>query len=194
MAPVQVRVYRVATENVAWREGNAECAKAPNASTWNALKKTQPWAGAPGCSLAGVDYLETPLDVRTAPLNSGRWMEFALPPELVQAWIDAPRTNSGLYIEARNHGNRLGDHVYFHSSEHHSGKGPRLVIKGNKGQSKTERVDRPCNKRYVFPERDEQFERWLATADNRYTKWGDMKSVIKVLKWQFWDQNTQFNE
>lgn len=171
MAPVEVRVYQVAQENIAWREGAAECAEAPNASTWNVLKNAQPWAGAPGCSLAGVDYLETPLGVQTAPLNSGQWMEFPLPPELVQAWIDAPQANSGLYIRAVNHGTQLGDHVYFHSSEHHSGKGPQLVIKGKRSRAGAERIHRPYNKRYVFPERDEQFERWLATADNRYTRW-----------------------
>jgi len=171
MAPVQVQVYQVAPENVAWREGAAECAEAPDASTWNALKKAQSWAGAPGCLLTGVDYLETPLDVQTAPLNCGQWMEFALPPGLVQAWIDAPQTNSGLYIKAKNHGKQLGDHVYFHSSEHHSGKGPQLVIEGYRSTIKTERIHRPYNKRYVFPERDGQFERWLAMADNRYTHW-----------------------
>jgi len=171
MTPVQVELYQVAPENRAWCEGAAECASAPDASTWKGLKRGQPWAGASGCSRAGVDYLDTALDVQTAPLNSGPWMEFGLPPRLVQTWIDAPQTNAGLYLKARHHGEKLGEHVYFHASEHHSGKGPQLVIKGSGGASKTERIHRPYNKRYVFPERNEPFQRWLATADNRYTGW-----------------------
>ncbi len=173
MTAVDVELYQVSQANLDWVEGSAECAKAPDASSWDLLHEGRAWAGAQGCSQAGVDYTEAPLDVQTAPLNRGEWMEFTLPAALVQKWIEAPANNAGLYVKAKNHGEELGQHVYFYSSEHYSGKGPQLIIEGNPGPASTPRIEWPHNKAYVFPKRDENFKHWLATADNRYTKWVD---------------------
>jgi hypothetical protein len=171
MSPVEIQVFEVAEANGAWTEGAAECGKSPEASTWNELREGKPWTGGPGCSMPDVDFHSPALDTQHAPLNEGAWMEFTLPVSLVQRWIEKPQANAGLYIMARDHGAKLGDHVYFHSSEHHSGKGPRLIIEGPSAPPRTTYARRPHNKVYPYPEADEQFERWLDGADNRYTRW-----------------------
>jgi len=179
MVPVDVHIYRVSDANAGWVEGTAECRAEPDASTWDNLKQGQPWAGDNGCSREGADYLAPALDVQTAPVNRGQWLEFTLPAPLVQQWLDDPAHNAGLYIRARNHGDKLGDHVYFYSSEHHSGKGPQLVITGTKSAAKTPRIAKPFNRRYEFPKADANFDRWLATADNRYTRWTEACNMTR---------------
>lgn len=169
--PVAVELYEVAAANGDWGEGSTECWTEKGAATWRKLRDGQPWAGAVGCSEAGTDYLAQALDVETAPLNRGAWVEFDVSVSVVQKWIDDPTANAGLYIRAKNHGETLGDHVYFYSSEHYSGKGPQLIIESSKSDVSSVRIDRPFNKRYEFPKRDAQFENWLDNAGSRYVRW-----------------------
>jgi len=166
--PVEVEVYAVSDENGDWIEGSTECAVQKDAATWQSLRAGRSWTKEIGSKPL--------LDMRVAPLKQGKWMEFDIPASLVQRWLDDPAHNAGLYIKARNNGKAIGDHVYFYSSEHYSGKYPQLVIEGSRGPARSARIERPFNKPYEFPKRDAQFENWLATADNRYTEW------VKVCK------------
>jgi len=95
------------------------------------LQKEYPWAGDKGCSQEGADFLTPVLDIQTAPDGCDQWMEFDIPTELAQRWLEHPERNSGLFIKVTNEKPEWGDHVYFYSSEHASGKGPQLVLEGD---------------------------------------------------------------
>lgn len=85
-------------------------------------------------------------------------MEFDIPIELAQLWLDHPEQNSGLCVKAMNEEIEWGDHVYFHSSEHSSGKGPQLVIEGTPGKPRIEAEKRVRRKRkHRFPPLDAVF-------------------------------------
>jgi len=169
--PVDVHVYEVAFVNCGWAEGSSLCEEEYGASCWRWRGDGEPWVGAEGCAREGIDYVTPELDVQTAPEDRGRWLEFSIPANLVQKWLNEPERNSGLYIKAGNIGERRGDHAFFYSSEHYSGKGPQLVIEGTAGEPRGKRHRKPFNPRYVFPPAGAAFERWLETADNRYVQW-----------------------
>ncbi len=170
MIPVKVSAYAVSNANFEWTEGSSLCAEEYSASTWKCRGSGQPWAGSEGCSKARVDYTLPALDTQIAPSDCGRWLEFTIPPSLIQSWLDDPDNNAGLHIKASDDA-QLGEHAFFYSSEHHSGKGPQLVIDGTAGAPASPVNKRPFNPRYVFPPADDAFERWLNEADNRYTGW-----------------------
>jgi len=173
--PVRICIHAVSARNAAWAGGSAECAAQANACSWNALRHAQAWSGTPGCSKEGADYLAPFLDAQLAPADRGQWIEFTIPAELVQQWLDRPDSNAGLYLRAEKAGTReelLGDHVYFYSSEHYLGKGPQLVIEGSAGKARgqTRKMGNPMN---TFPVADQAFEKWRRDG-NRYVKWAEI--------------------
>ena len=172
MRPVRIGVYQVAAANTDWAEGTSLCEEEAAASCWSHLREGKLWVGAAGCSRKGIDFLTPALDIQTAPDDRGRWMEFDIPVELVQRWFDHPQQNSGLYVKPMHENIEWGDHVYFYSSEHSSGKGPQLVIEGTSGKPRIETERQVRKKRkHAFPPSDTAFDKWLAEADNRYLRW-----------------------
>jgi len=172
MRSVKIGIYQLASANTDWAEGTSLCEEEATASCWSHLRKEKPWAGAKGCSRKGIDFLTPVLDIQTAPDDCGQWVEFDIPIELVQRWLDLPEQNSGLYIKPVNEKTEWGDHVYFYSSEHSSGKGPQLVIEGTPGKPGIETAKQVRKKRkHMFPPSDAVFDKWLAEADNRYVRW-----------------------
>ncbi|HRT10502.1 MAG TPA: DNRLRE domain-containing protein, partial [Candidatus Paceibacterota bacterium] len=160
--PVVVRVHEIARANGGWSEGTAFCAEDPGGASWVRARIGRPWAGGPGCRAGGTELGAGLLDSRTAPADSGEWLEFALPAEVVQRWLDRPDQNAGVCVRAEAPGPEWGQHVYFHSSEHYSGKGPQLVIEGTagiprRGAAETGRVKTP----WVLPPAGPAFEQWL---------------------------------
>ncbi|MHC4174710.1 MAG: DNRLRE domain-containing protein, partial [Planctomycetota bacterium] len=109
MRPVKIGIYQLNSANTDWTEGASLCEEAATASCWSHLRKEQSWAGAKGCSRKGVDFLTPVLDMQTAPDDCGQWMEFDIPIELVQRWLDHPEQNSGLYIKPMNEKTEWGD-------------------------------------------------------------------------------------
>jgi outer membrane protein assembly factor BamB len=170
--PVRISIYQLTSANADWAEGALLCEEEAAASCWSHLRKEKPWAGSKGCSRKGIDFLTPVLDAQTAPDDCGKWMEFDIPIELVQQWLDHPQQNSGLYIKPVNEKTEWGNHVYFYSSEHSSGKGPQLVIEGTPGKPRVE-TEKPIRKKrkHMFPPSDAVFDKWLAEADNRYVRW-----------------------
>lgn len=169
-APVVVKVHEVARLNAGWREGGAFCAEDPGSASWAGAKTNQSWAGAPGCAKVGTDFGFQPLATRTAALDRGEWLEFPLPAELVQRWLDHPEQNAGLCLTADVRGSEWGEHVYFHSSEHWSGKGPQLIIEGAPGPARrgTNTIGR-AKTPWVLPTNGPAFEKWLR-ANGRLAK------------------------
>lgn len=160
--PLAIKLLAVARANAGWLEGSAMGAEDPGGASWVAAKVNHPWSGAPGCARAGIDFSPKPLDARTAPPDRGEWMEFALPAGLVQQWLDHPEDNAGVYLAADVQGSEWGQHVYFYSSEHYSGKGPQLVIEGTPGVARrppeqTTRAKVPM----ALPPIGQAFEHWL---------------------------------
>jgi hypothetical protein len=172
MKPVEIGIFQLTTANADWAEGISRCEEEDVASCWSHLRKEKPWAGAKGCSQEGIDFVKSVLDVQTAPDDCGQWMEFNIPTELPQRWLDEPEQNSGLLVKVMNETMDWGDHVYYFSSEHSSGKGPQLVIEGTPGVPTVEAQKQVRKKRrHLFPPSDAAFDRWLTEADNRYVLW-----------------------
>jgi len=169
--PVEVQVFEVAEGNAGWHEGSMEAAADPQGASWDFICPNTSWAGGPGLSIENKDYSTPALDVKTAPSDLGIWLEFQIPSEIIQKWLDHPEWNAGLFIKTREQA-KLGEHVHFYSSEHHTGNGPQLVLTGTPGPASTSRTSRPYNRRHIFPQEDDaQFLRWLDEANNRYTQW-----------------------
>ncbi|MHC4175829.1 MAG: DNRLRE domain-containing protein, partial [Planctomycetota bacterium] len=109
MRSAKIGIYQLTSANTDWTEGTSLCEEEATASCWSHLRKEKPWAGAKGCSKKGVDFLTPVLDIQTAPDDCGQWMEFDIPIELVQRWLDHPEQNSGLYIKPMNEKTEWGD-------------------------------------------------------------------------------------
>lgn len=171
ITPVPVYVHEVAPANAGWTEGTALCQEDDAACSWGLAKRGQTWAGDEGCSRPGVDFLTPPLDTQAAPPGGREWLEFAIPPQLVQQWLDDPATNAGLYLTTDRDGQKRGDHAFFHSSEHASGNGPQLVIEGTPGTPRTAPPKPRAKRKHLFPPSDAAMDRWFAEADNRYVDW-----------------------
>lgn len=171
ITPVPVQVYQVAEANAGWTEGSSLCEEDEAACSWSRLPGGKPWAGAEGCSRPGVDFLTPALDTQIAPADRAQWLEFNVPANLVQRWLDDPATNAGLYLTMDRENQRRGDHAFFHSSEHASGNGPQLVIEGTPGTPRTAPPKPRAKRKHLFPPSDTAMDRWLAEADNRYVDW-----------------------
>lgn len=160
--PVEVGIYKVCNENGNWKEGSGICEKDKIGCSWDFIDGNRPWAENP----KGSNNAETALDVKSIPANNGLWVEFELPADLVQSWLVNPNTNTGLKIVMHNKINEWGEHVYFYSSEHFSGKGPQLIIKGTgKSNTKTTISNNISKKRHQFSTINENdFEKWLISG------------------------------
>jgi hypothetical protein len=190
-APVTVHVHAVAAANAAWAQGAAECEEGAAGATWARRGNGKLWAGAEGCAKAGVDYLSPALDTQVAPDERGKWLEFELPAELVQSWLENPGTNAGLVIRADADA-ELGAHAFFYASEHYDERRPELVIEGVAGEPLSPRRERAGNPRKTFPTVDApQYERWLEDTDGRYGGWakGEEMAMTKEqgLMPYYWD-------
>jgi hypothetical protein len=186
MAPVSVQVRSVGTADGGWFEGASECVAEASAATWKWRGNGQAWLGGEGCGVEGLKGLTPALDTQLAPDDRGQWLEFDIPAKLVQSWLGNPSANSGLLIcdntevsiapgpAVNIHDDvdvGLGSHVFFYSSEHHSGKGPQLVIEGLGGKA-SRRIERPHNPREQWPPVDApEYQRWRESEPGRYTNW-----------------------
>ena len=170
---VPLALYQVAEANSDWKEGRSESLPEFEGASWEYKGSGKPWAGGKnGCSVAGVDYVAKPIGHALAGKYKGEWLEFELPPSLVQSWIDHPSKNAGLLIKVDEKEEILGDHVLFYSTEHASGKGPQLVIEGTAGAAKyAADKNKPFNPRYVMPVEGKAFNHWLQDRSFRYVQW-----------------------
>lgn len=172
-AEVPVALFAVSEQNASWREGSMESMPEAGAASWMFMRDSIPWAGGMnGCSVPGMDHDETPLGVLCASKYDGEWMEFEIPAGLVRKWLEYPEKNAGLLLKTCQEEDIMGDHVLFYSSEHSSGKGPELVIEGKTGRPFCKAdPDKPFNCRYVLPEQDPTYDRWLKERNFRYSYW-----------------------
>lgn len=114
--PLNVLVYAVAPSSAKWKEGT-------NIFSTSGVKAADKIAHDP-----------RPLAAARAPDRESAWLEFPLPPALVQRWLDDPASNAGLLVALDPRDERQwGDHVYFHASEHYLGRTPQLVLEGTPG-------------------------------------------------------------
>lgn len=197
--PVKVRVFRVSEANGDWVEGGSASQEERGASTWRMKKSgNKPWAGAAGCSKAGVDYeLPTLGETQTVYPRTSGWIEFNLPAELVQSWIDNPEMNYGLYIRGQEDAD-LSDEAHFFSSEHPSGKGPQLIIKATPGPAKTEKQNWAWNPpKYMPPVTSPEYAKWKVVAGGRYKRWAtgpEMHLSEEQGLWPYyWDTQIRIN-
>ncbi len=170
--PVEVKVYKVSKQNGDWVEGGSASQEEAGASKWRLKSNGNPWAGAEGCSKEGVDYELPALDETQVvnPETSG-WLEFDLPAELVQSWLDNPELNYGLYIRGQEDA-KVADEAHFFSSEHPSGKGPQLVIEASRGEAKTEKQEWAWNPpKYMPPKNSLEYAKWKEFDVGRYPTW-----------------------
>lgn len=105
----KLQLCRVAPANAAWVQGSQGSIRHPaenaDGATWNFLHPAptfQPWAGAAGCSLPGVDYFEPPLaeaayDAIQHPLQFDFVWDQDL--EFLREWIERPETNAGFLVQ-----------------------------------------------------------------------------------------------
>lgn len=179
---VPLHVHAVSAANAGWREGTTQAQVEFESSSWNHRARGQTWAGEPGCSKSGVDYGSTPLDSQIADGLEGRWLEFQLPPLLVESWMTEPDGNAGLLIRTDDDA-EPGQGTHICSSQHWSGNGPQLVIKGSFGPAKalaSVHERRQFNPRYQLPPVGPLYQRWLNESDahtDRYVLWARDKSI-----------------
>ncbi len=122
-ATVPVGLFKVKEANKEWQQGNMESLPQYTAASWQSKGNGEQWAGGEsGCGIPGIDYYQTPLGTALASKYDGEWLEFALPAELVQDWLDKPGDNAGLLLKVISDKEILGDHVLFYSTEHASGE------------------------------------------------------------------------
>jgi hypothetical protein len=110
-APVDVAIHAIRVPSD-WQEGEGFAEPKGNAVT----------------QATNIGYDGNPIASAVAPDDRGGWIEFALPAELAQKWIDDPASNAGVYVAVAKPATAWGEHAYFHASEHWSGNGPQLVI------------------------------------------------------------------
>ncbi|MBN1902718.1 DNRLRE domain-containing protein, partial [Candidatus Sumerlaeota bacterium] len=124
-------VHLVSPENADWTEGNNDGTRIPvkGTSCWNWLSyDSQHWAGAPGLSLKGTDYLTSPIGSMLIPKAHGGWVEFHLQKDVVQSWL-GKKLNPGLIISPRVFKEK-GQYATFRSSEtfEDASTKPKLVL------------------------------------------------------------------
>jgi Carbohydrate binding module (family 35) len=179
MVPVPIHVHAVSAANAGWKEGSSEAEEAPEAASWNYLALNQPWVGGQGLSKPGLDFDAEPLATKTADGLEGEWLEFDLPKSLIQSWIDKPAANAGLLLRTDENAGP-GQCTDICSSQHWSGKGPQLVIKGKFSADKMAAVihsQKYYNPRAQLPPTGPVYERWLNESKERYAVWAKDKSI-----------------
>jgi hypothetical protein len=170
VAPVEVAVYEAA--DAGWREGMGICEPQTSSITH-----------ASGIKPAGKEPLATAI----APDDRGTWLEFKLPAELVQRWVSGG-PNAGVVIAATGAAKEWGHHVYFHSSDHWSGKGPELVIEGTRSAAvKKDLLPTREPNLYQLPPMD-SLKPWLEKNGRlaRFTRDSEMNAAQQRL-FQFYD-------
>jgi hypothetical protein len=168
---IPVYLHEISAANAGWREGQMESLPQKDASSWQFINNGKQWAGAGGCSKAGVDYVKESLGSTLADREKGEWLEFEIPVTTVKRWIMHPETNAGLLLKTEEDVS-FGEHVQFFSSEHYSGKGPQLVINGSWTATASDRGAISKNKRYELPAlTDPGYQRWLKEETFRYADW-----------------------
>lgn len=132
---VIVTFYPVAAANAGWVQGtNGSVVSPANAgeATWN--HKAHPgtnWAGSPGLSTPGTDYINTAAatGVYNPATADGTYVSFALTPSVVQSWIDTPSDNGGLLLLTDNDStNGYYRFAEYYSSEADAGLRPILEL------------------------------------------------------------------
>lgn len=179
MVPVPIHVHAVSAANAGWKEGASEAEEEPEAASWNCRAQGQPWAGGQGLSEPGVDYAAEPLASKTADGLEGEWFEFELPKTLIQSWMDYPDGNAGLLVRTDENA-EPGQCTDICSSQHWSGKGPQLVIKGKFSTSIVAaevHSEKHYNPRFKLPPTGPVYERWLNESTERYAVWAKDKSI-----------------
>lgn len=191
---VPIGFFRVKEVNADWVEGNSDSKPQAEAASWQYRRDGIPWAGGnSGAGVTGVDYYPEPLWRGWVSKFEGKWIEFELPPDLVQRWIDYPEKNAGLLIKTVAAVEVRADNVLFYSSEHSSGKGPQLIVEGRQGPA---RHAADPNKRYnpqaVMPiPTDEEFYYWAEHRNFRAARWATCP-VVNMTREQriypfYWD-------
>ena len=170
---VPVALYRVKDANCDWKEGDMESMPQYDAASWQYRGNGIQWAGGGGCSVPGTDYADQPLGRAMASKYRGEWLEFDIPASLVQSWIDDPAHNAGLLLKTDEKEEVLGDHVLFYSTEHSSGKGPRLVVEGTRGKARfAADPAKKFNPRYEMPRPTQQeMDKYLHSRNFRSAQW-----------------------
>jgi hypothetical protein len=114
-----LNLYQVTSANADWIEGtNANYDWTTGASTWNSKHAYDTaWAGAAGCSQAGVDYVATALYTKTVSAGTPGCtsITFDIPVSVVQSWVDNyidGQKNPGLLLNGSTNYQAL-----FYSSE-----------------------------------------------------------------------------
>lgn len=144
--PVEVGLYKVeGKEN--WEEGMGICELSAKGCSWGKWK----------------DKTYTLIKKQTVSKDEGGWVEFEIPSDLVQDWLEHPESNKGMCIEAIPQKNQWGEHLYFYASEHYSGKGPQLVVEGT--------GERKLVKTKTNPQNKKKEHGYLAIKENAFNKW-----------------------
>ena len=99
-ATVCIGLFQVKEANKEWQQGNMEALPQYTAANWQSKGNGMQWAGGEnGCGVPDVDYNQVPLGTAQASKYDGEWLEFILPPGLVQSWLDKPENNAGLLLK-----------------------------------------------------------------------------------------------
>jgi hypothetical protein len=162
LQPVNISVHEVGQRNRGWRQGGGFADAVDDGASWSRIDAARAWAGETGASLIGMDHVIPALNTQPARDDAGHWMAFELPIALIERWLAQPETNAGLRLSLSPSGRapRWGDHVYFRSSEHFLGDGPRLELEGTGlSQGKTPAVANG-NLPFCLPGKDAAFLRW----------------------------------
>lgn len=127
--PDTLRVYRVASANSAWVEGNgfAHLTSDPGWSTWShRIFGTTSWAGTAGANTAGTDYVNTIIGSKAYTLSEVAGDAFDIDltdTSFVADWVAG--NNSGLYLRTLAEDGQ----AIFHSSESTTASlRPQLII------------------------------------------------------------------
>lgn len=168
---IRLGVYRVDKGNALWREGDKESLASEDGASWLYATENTAWKGGQGgCDVRGADYDAAPIGIAECSKYIGQWLEFDLPVEMVCDWISNPETNAGLLLKVEDECDGLGNHVLVYSSEHSSGKGPRLILEAD-GYRCKDNASRAYNRRAVMPKPGRNFNRYLKECRSRYPKW-----------------------
>lgn len=122
-----VQVFAVSAANAGWVEGNSGTGgPAPNGvSTWgHRIRTSQLWAGSPGASTAGTDYINTIIaSAAYAAAPTGQAFDLVFTDtSMINSWTGTP--NAGLYLRTALQDNQ----AVFHASESTAAQRPELIL------------------------------------------------------------------
>lgn len=159
---IQVELHAVSAQFSGWREGNGFAETVAEGATWSGPSVDVTWHS--GHAFHPLPPANTQLlGVQPAQADRGHWIEFQLPPPLVESWIRRPETNAGLLLTLHTPGGITpgwGDHAYLYASEHYSENRPALVLEGA-GIRLVEPESLSGNPVYRLPDNLAETRRWL---------------------------------